>query len=78
MVRLANLTLAFAPLPLSPETAERYKLSSPRKAFETGVMALVDIIEGDVLTTGGVEYHVRAVSQHPPTVYTRLILERVE
>jgi hypothetical protein len=74
---LASVTLAFSPLPLTPEVGIQYKIESPRKGFETGVMGDVDIKEGDILTTGGIEYTVRAVGKYPPVVYMKLIIEQV-
>lgn len=74
---LSSLTLAFAPLPLSLEAKQFYKFDAPLKVFETGVMATVDILAGDVLVIGSQNYTVRDVSTYPPAVYTKLILEQV-
>lgn len=77
--KLATLTLFCVPMPLSPEVAEKYKLSSPRKSFTTGFMGVADVIEGDVLTVGGVDYHIRAIGPYTiPVAYTELILEQVQ
>jgi len=79
VTKIASLTLAFAPMPVSPEIVEKYKLSSPRKTYVTGVMGNLDVIEGDLLTTGGVTYTVRAVGKwSSPTAYLKLLIEEVK
>ena len=79
VTKLASLTLSHAPVPVHPDTIEKYKLASPRKAFQTGAFGIVDVLEGDLLTTGGIDYHVRAVGATPgsPVEYTEIIMEQV-
>jgi hypothetical protein len=79
VTKIASLTLTYAPMPVSPEVVELYKLNSPRKTFVTGVMGDLDIIEGDLLTTGGVTYTVRAVGKYSgPISYRELLIEEVK
>jgi hypothetical protein len=79
VTKIASLTLTYAPMPVSPEVVELYKLNSPRKTFVTGVMGDLDIIEGDLLTTGGVTYTVRAVGKYiGPVAYRELLIEEVK
>jgi hypothetical protein len=75
---LESVTLAFAPLPASLRTMETYRLESPRKSFETGLMGTVDIREGDVLVYGGREYRVVAANPIALVDYTSLVLELVK
>lgn len=76
--KLTAFELSMVPMPVSPDVAEKYQLKSPRRAFETGAFAALDILEGDVLTTGGVDYHVRIAEKYTdPVIYTKLIVEQV-
>lgn len=79
VAKLTSLTLSHAPVPVHPDTIEKYQLKSPRKAYQTGAFGLVDVLEGDILTTNGVDYHVRAVGATPgsPVEYTEIIMEQV-
>jgi hypothetical protein len=78
VTKLSSVTLVMLPMPLSPEVEERYKIQSPRKGFVTGIRAAVDILNGDILTVGALNYQVRAVNAYTePVVYTELIIEQV-
>jgi hypothetical protein len=57
-------------LPVQPETINTVTLQSPREAKETFAFAgadgsLPDVVEGDLLVIGGVEYVIRAVAEWP-------------
>lgn len=80
VANLTALALAFVPYEaFSPEVIERYKVSSARKLFITGAFAVVDVVEGDVLSYGGIDYHVRAVGKWTsPVVYTQIVMEQVQ
>jgi hypothetical protein len=80
VAKLTALVLAYAPVPASPEIIDKYQLKSPRKAFLTGAFGVVDVLEGDLLTADGVEYHVRAVGpfKSSPVQFTEIIMEQVQ
>lgn len=75
---LASLDLAYAPLPLSPDLVEKYRLNSARKNYKTGAFGNPDVKDGDQLTTGGVTYIVRGSDKVTgPVAFLNLILEEV-
>lgn len=66
-VPVSNLT-AFAilpPMPVSQQISEYYRLESPRESYVTYTQAATDVLEGDVLTTGGLSYRVIAAAPWP-------------
>ena len=78
---VAKLTsVAIATLrPVSAEIAEYYRLRSPREAFLTFAVGSPDILEGDLLTVGGVEYNVHVAQSWPtPDGYVEIILGLVK
>jgi len=76
VTNLSSVTLSFTPFPVSPETAEKYKLESPRKTYVTGVFGTPDILEGDIMAVEGFSYVVRAVGKWTkPVVYTKVYME---
>ena len=77
---LTSFTLAYAPIPVDDETIQQYQLKSPRKAFFTGAFGVVDVLEGDILTANGIDYHVRAVGPFSgtPVEFTEIIMEKVD
>jgi len=79
VTKLASVTLSFTPFPVSPETAEKYKLESPRKTYVTGIFGTPpDIEEGDILTTNSVSYVIRALMKvTAPVPYTKIYMELV-
>jgi hypothetical protein len=76
--KLASLSIV--PLaPVDPEVAEQYKLQSPRKSYATAALGTPDVLEGDILTVGGVAYAVRVVSAiTAPVAMVYLIVEQVK
>jgi len=79
VTNLSSLALSFAPYPISPETALKYKLDSPRKTYVTGVHGTPpDVLEGDLLTADSVTYVVRAVGKWlgSPVEYTKIYMEK--
>jgi hypothetical protein len=76
ITNLASVTLAFDPIPVSNEDAEKYKLQSPRKSYGTGVRGNPDILEGDVMIVSGVSYIIRWVGKvTAPVLYTGILME---
>jgi len=81
VTNLSNLQLAFTPFPVSPETAEKYKLESPRKIYVTGIFGIPDVIEGDTMTVDDAEFAgqsfvLRAVGKWTkPVIYTKIYME---
>jgi hypothetical protein len=70
-------------LPLDPVSAElrqRLQLDTPHEVLQTFVDADLDIIEGDTLTVGGVDYPIRAVEEwsYSGAEYLRLVLENLK
>lgn len=78
VTNLSSVTLSFTPFPVSPETAERYKLESPRKTYVTGIHGHPpDILEGDIMIVGTDSYVVRAICKwtDSPVEYTKIYME---
>ncbi len=78
VTNLSSLTLAYTPYPVSPETAEKYKLQSPRKVWSGGAFGTPDVLEGDLLTWNGIDYVIRAVAKWvSPVLYTKFYFEEI-
>jgi hypothetical protein len=77
---LASVSI-MALMPVGADIAETVGLNSPREAKETYCPA-VDILEGDHLVVGGVEYVIRWVGEWPwPEVtenFLRVVVEEIK
>jgi hypothetical protein len=77
---VAHLTgLAVLPvLPAGKGIVERYLLKSPRKSYVTYTQGTPDVLEGDTLTAGGVEYKVIASEVWQDSQdFLEIVLEKV-
>ena len=77
VTNLASVTLAYAPYPAHPDTVEKYHLKSPRKTYVAEIQDVVDILEGDIITVGGVDYKAVVVLQWTaPVEHTKILMEK--
>ena len=77
VTKLSSVTLSFTPFPVSPDIAAEYRLETPRKTYVTGVFGFPDIKEGDILTTGGIDFIVKATAKWTDLVlYTKIYMEK--
>lgn len=65
--------------PVDAELRQRLSLETPHELMQTFVDGALDVVEGDILTVGGVDYPIRAVEnwtwRHQGSDFRRLILE---
>ncbi|HSW63422.1 MAG TPA: hypothetical protein VLH56_08940 [Dissulfurispiraceae bacterium] len=70
-------TLKITPLmPVTPEVAQKYALKSPRDAYYAYTEGTPDILEGDILTVGSIDYRISAVGDWH--TYREIIAEKVK
>lgn len=72
--------LSIMPLmPVDAEVAAGLPLNSPRESKQTFVEGALDIIEGDWLVVGGVEYVIRSVAEWPgDEAFLHLVVEEIK
>lgn len=63
------------------ELMKRFKIDTPVELFQTYLLGVVDVVQGDRYTQGGITYNVKAVQVWPNILglsgATQLIVERV-
>lgn len=78
VAKLASINIV-PPMPVSSEIAAYYRLQSPREAFVSYTEGTPDLLEGDILTTGAVDYRVVAAGLWPANQsYTEIVIQQVK
>jgi len=72
--------LAIVPImPVTPQIAEYYRLNSPRETYVTYAEGTPDVLEGDILTTGGTSYRVQSVAPwRTHNAFIEIIVQQVK
>ena len=64
-------------MPITDDIRLKYSIESPRESLVAYILGSPDILEGDILVVGGIEYPIRAVGSWTPHEYLEVIVDKV-